>query len=130
MEAITNKELVEELKNQWRSLWRERIDDKVRAEGIANTDYLKLFVEKGTVIFATRKFKMLNFREILEMHGIINADRVIPPNPSIGGWGKFIRTMIACQKFPKRVKRSQHFFEAEKQKQQLKKGGRGWLHTV
>jgi hypothetical protein len=130
MEAITNKELVEELKNEWRSLWRERIDDKVRAEGIANTDYLKLFVEKGTVIFATRKFKMLNFREILEVHGIINAERVIPPSPSIGGWGKFIRTMIACQKSPKRVKRSQTFFEGEKKKQQLKKGGRGWLHTV
>lgn len=129
-EAVANKELVEELKNQWRSLWRERIDDKVRAEGIASTDYLKLFVEKGTVIFATRKFKMLNFREILEVHGIINVDRVIPPSPSVGGWGKFIRTMIAGQKSSKRVKRSQQFFEGEKQKQQLKKGGRGWLHSV
>jgi hypothetical protein len=130
MEAISNKEMIDELKNQWRSLWRERIDDKIRAEGIAEKDYSILFIEKGTVIFATRKFKMLNFREILELHGITNADRVIPPSPSVGGWGKFIRTMIVCQKPPKRVKRSQQFFECEKQKQQLKKGGRGWLHLL
>jgi hypothetical protein len=35
-------------------LWKERFDDKVRAEGVANRDYSSLFVEKGTVIFATR----------------------------------------------------------------------------
>ncbi|MEM3731878.1 MAG: hypothetical protein QXE74_08965 [Candidatus Bathyarchaeia archaeon] len=128
MEVIANKELVEELKKQWRSLWRERIDDKIRAEGIANADYSMLFVEKGTVIFATRNFKLLNFREILEAHGIINVDKFIPPSPSVGGWGKFIRTVIAKQNCSGKVRRSRQFLEGEKQKQQPKKGGRGWLH--
>lgn len=132
MEALASKELVEELKKEWRSLWRERIDDKVRAEGIADKDYGMLFVERGTVIFATRKFKMLSFREILQLHGVIDVDRAVGPHPSVGGWGKFIRTMIAPQRSSRlgRIKRARRYFEGEKQKQQLKKGGRGWLHKI
>jgi hypothetical protein len=113
---------------QWKKLWCERIDDKVRAEGIANGDFSTLFVDKGTVIFATRSFKMLNFREILELHKLVDADRIIPPSPQVGGWGKFIRTVIASQKGPKRAKRIQQYPDGDKQPQQLKKGGRGWLH--
>jgi hypothetical protein len=119
---------VEELKAEWKRLWRERIDDKVRAEGIADKDYAVLFVEKGTVIFATRNFKMLSFREILELQGVINVERFVPPDPSVGGWGKFIRTRITSQKRSERVRQVRQFLESEKQRQQLKKGGRGWLH--
>ena len=79
MEAITREEIINELKMQYKTLWRERIDDKVRAEGIANRDYFMLFVEKGTVIFATRDFKPLNFKEILDQHKVIDVDRVVPP---------------------------------------------------
>jgi len=91
-----------------------------------------LFVERGTVIFATRKFKMLSFREILQLHGVIDVDRAVGPHPSVGGWGKFIRTVIAPQRSSRlgRIKRARRYFEGEKQKQQLKKGGRGWLHRV
>lgn len=128
MQALTYKELAEELKTQWKNLWRERIDDKVRAEGIANKDYSKLFVDKGTVIFATRNFKMPNFREILEQNGITDADRFVPPNPQIGGWRKFIRTITSSQKTRKRAKRAWQHTDVEKKQQQLKKGGRGWLH--
>jgi len=128
MQALAHKETVEELKLQWRKLWWDRIDDKLRAEGIANTDYSMLFVEKGTVIFATRNFKMLSFREILQLHGIIDVDRLVPPSPSVGGWGKFIRTVIANQKPKRRIRRAQQYSDGQKQKQQLKKGGRGWLH--
>jgi hypothetical protein len=130
VETIANKEFVEELKKEWKTLWRERIDDKVRAEAIANRDYNALFVEKGTVIFATRKFKLLSLREILQMHGVLDVDRFVPPNPSIGGWRKFIRTVIANQQLSKRSKRAQRYVEGEREKQQLKKGGRGWLHLV
>ena len=130
MENITNKEFVENLKKEWKTLWRERIDDKVRAEGIADKDYNVLFVERGTVIFATRKFKMLSFREILQLHGLIDVEKIIGPHPSVGGWGKFIRTVIASQHPSKHKKRAQQYLESEKQKQQLKKGGRGWLHIV
>jgi len=129
MEALARKETVEELKMQWKKLWRERIDDRLRAEGIANRDYSTLFVEKGTVVFATRDFKLLNFREILKLHKLVDVDMVIPPDPHVGGWGKFIRTVIASQKLHRRIKRVQQYLGGEKQRQQLKKGGRGWLHS-
>lgn len=128
MQALPQKELVEELKIQWKNLWRERIDDKVRAEGIANKDYSKLFIDRGTVIFATRNFKLLNFREILELNGVNDANRFVPPSPQIGGWGKFIRTIISDQKPLKRTRRAWQHQDIEKKQQQLKKGGRGWLH--
>jgi hypothetical protein len=109
-------------------MWKERIDDKFRAEGIANEDYSMLFVEKGLVIFATKDFKALNFREILAYHKLADVDRIIPSNPSVGGWGKFIRTAIAGQKSSYRARETRVRLEEEKQRQQPKKGGRGWLH--
>ena len=128
MDTSVSKEIVEELKEQWKRLWRERVDDKVRAEGIANTDFSMLFVEKGTVIFATRNFKMLSFKEIVGLHKLADADRIIPPSPQVGGWRKFIRTVIASQKPSSRVRQARRYLDDKKQRQQLKKGGRGWLH--
>ncbi len=124
----SHKELVEELKIQWKRLWRERMDDKVRAEGIAVEDYMKLFVERGTIIHATRDFKALNFKEILTQHEIENPDRFIQPSPQIGGWNKFIKTQITNQK-PQRHRRATEYLQEKKTvSQQPKKGGRGWLH--
>lgn len=85
MEVPAYKEIVEELKDQWKRLWWERIDDKVRAEGIANKDFSMLFIDKGTVIFATRDFKQLSFREILQLHKLVDLDRIVPPSPTVGG---------------------------------------------
>jgi len=125
---VTNqKELVEELKTEWKKLWRERYDDKVRAEGIANTDYLSLFVDKGTVIHATRNFKALNFKEILEQHEIDDAERYIPPDRFVGGWTKFVKNNITKPAAPK--KRVANSSKEKTVKQQPKKGGRGWLHA-
>ena len=126
--SLTQKELVEELKVQWKKLWHERVDDKVRAEGIAIEDYVKLFVEKGTIIHATRAFKALNFKEILEQNQIANAEQFVPPSPLVGGWTKFIRTSITGQR-SQRNRRAQLYVELKKEKQQPKKGGRGWLHV-
>lgn len=128
MEVPAYKEIVEELKDQWKRLWWERIDDKVRAEGIANKDFSMLFVDKGTVIFATRDFKPLSFREILQLHKLVDLDRIVPPSPSVGGWGKFIRTIIASQNRSRRSRRVQPDLGFKKERQQLKKSGRGWLH--
>ena len=125
--SLDQKEMVEELKTSWKQLWQERLDDKVRAEGVATNDYAKLFVEKGTIIHATRDFKALNFREILEQNQIANADRFIPPSPQVGGWNKFIKTNITSQR-PRRNTRASLYREEKKEKQQPKKGGRGWLH--
>ena len=126
--SLTQKELVEELKVQWKKLWHERVDDKVRAEGIAVEDYVKLFVEKGTIIHATRNFKALNFKEILEQNQVANAEQFVPPSPLVGGWTKFIRTSITIQR-SQRNRRAQLYVEPKKEKQQPKKGGRGWLHV-
>lgn len=126
--TMGQKELVKDLKTQWKKLWQERLDDKLKAEGIATTDYSKLFVEQGTIIHATKDFKALNFKEILEQHEITNAERFIQPNPNVGGWGKFIRTELGGQK-PQRAKRAEAYRQEKKETQQPKKGGRGWLHA-
>jgi len=118
---------VDDVKEEWKLLWRSRFSDKVRAEGIANNDFLLLFVERGTVIIATRDFKPLNLKDILHSHKIQNVERVIPPHPSVGGWRKFARTVLNNQKrrrtWEKPVSRRNR-----KKNLQLKKGGRGWLH--
>ena len=68
MEDMEMKQLLDDLKMQWVSLWRDRIDDRVKAEGISSKEYQSLFVDPGEVIIATRDFKPLNFRDILERH--------------------------------------------------------------
>ena len=125
--SMTEKEMVEEIKVQWKDLWQERVDDKVRAEGVATNDYSKLFVDRGTIIHATRNFKLLSFRDILEQNQIQNSDRLVPPSPLVGGWTKFIRTSITCPKLG-RKRRALDYVEPVKVKQQPKQGGRGWLH--
>ena len=119
---------MEELKTEWKRLWRERFDDHVRAEGVAREDYVQVFVERGTVILATRNFKLMNFRDVLERHGFTDVYRFVSPDRRVGGWGKFIRASISSELMPKRVRRSASYFEEPREKQQLKKGGRGWLH--
>ena len=116
------REFVEGLRTQWKTMWRERIDDKVRAEGISDKDYSQLFIERGTVIVATRKFKPLDFDEILRQYKDLIGCEVVTPNPSIGGWGKFVRSSFKKKFYsstPEPVK---------KKNQQMKKCGRGWLH--
>ncbi len=125
--VLNQKKYVEELKIEWKKLWRERLDDKVRAEGIAVNNYDSLFIDKGTVIHATRDFKALNFKEILEQHEIENTERYIPPNPHVGGWTKFVKDNITNQ-LPRRRKLAALYVEEKKERQQLKKSGRGWLH--
>lgn len=127
MEVPSREEIVEELRERWRKLWRERVDDKVKAEGIANSDFPRLLVDRGTVIFATRDFKPLSFREILELNDLVDVDRFLP-NPYVGGWGKFTRTMIAGQKSKERIVETRRYLDSKKKRQHLRKGGRGWLH--
>ncbi len=124
--VANQKEMVEELKGEWKKLWRERLDDKVRAEGVAITDYSSLFVDKGTIIHATRDFKALNFKEILEQHEIVDIERYVPPDRFVGGWTKFVKSNIVK---PKLERKRPENFEDKKVKQQPKKGGRGWLHV-
>lgn len=121
------KQLVDQLKIQWKELWQNRIDDKIRAEGVATADYMTLFIDKGTIIYATRDFKALSFKKILEQNEIDNTEKYVPPNPQVGGWTKFVKTNITNQG-SKRNRRAATYVFMKKEKQQLKKGGRGWVH--
>lgn len=120
------KELVESLKAEWKLLWSERFNDKVRAEDVSVHDYASLNVEQGTIIHANRDYKAVAFKEILENHMISNPDRFIQPGTDEGGWSKFVKTKITSTR--KKVK---NYAPAPntKQIQQPKKSGRGWLHT-
>lgn len=116
------------IREEWKRLWRERIDDKFRAEGIANRDYDMLFLDRGTVIFASRDAKIPGFREILEMWAPPDMPYAVAPDPRVGGWRKFIRTEL--RKVTESRKRRFDYRERpnKSKNQQLKKGGRGWLH--
>jgi len=131
-EAAGIQVLVDDVRKEWKLLWHDRIDDKARAEGMANRNFELLFVERGTVIIATRDFKLLDLKEILRVHEVENIERFVSPHPSVGGWRKFARTVINGQR---RVVRAQQLRENAmsrgvdgKRNLQLKKGGRGWLH--
>jgi len=125
--AKTSRAKVEEIKAEWKLLWQGRIDDKVRAEGMADRCFSLLAVERGTVISATRDFKELSLKAILRSYDVENVEQVVGLHPSVGGWTKFARTVLNKQT---RVQQ----FRTEKQPErhgknaQLKKGGRGWLH--
>jgi hypothetical protein len=123
------KELVETLKVQWKLLWNERFNDKVRAEGVSEKDYEILNVERGTVITATRDFKVLSFREILENHMIEQPDRFVQPNAHIGGWNQFVKTHINTHK-AQRSNRPSREVPNKLITQQSKKSRRGWLHAT
>ena len=119
------KNFIEELKRQWKLLWVERIDDKVRAEGIASDNFALLFVDRGTVILATRDFKPLEFREVLQQHELVSEESKVFPDPAVGGWGKFAREAFGKN----RSNRRRLFAKPRPSNGPPKKGGRGWLHT-
>jgi len=118
------------LKEEWKRLWREKFDDKHRGEGVAVKNYPLLFVDRGTVIIATRNYKPPSFSEIVrswaENFNIEIPSIIYPPHPSVGGWRKFIKTH-----FRNRLSKRKAAYEASKPKKklQLRKGGRGWLHN-
>ena len=120
----SEQELAKELRLQWKRLWHDKIDDKIRAEGIAVDDYNQLFIEKGTIIHATRDYKDLKFKEILYQHKIFDIERYMPCDPSTGGLTKFIKNNITNKRHRDKKPPKQRI-----KKQQLrKKNGRGWMN--
>src|SRR5512137_1519971 len=103
-------------------MWTERYDDRVRAEGVVAQDYPLLFMDRGSVIFASRDAKTPVFNEIVAYWA--SRGSVYCPEPAVGGWGKFVRTEI--RKGAHSRARNYDFSSAKVvEKQQLKKGGRG-----
>ena len=125
---VSDKELVETLKVEWKLMWSERFDDKTKAEGVSVGNYSSLQVDRGTIIHATRDFKALNFADILKEHRVVQADRYVEPSNREGGWNKFIKTNIASPRV--KTERAAPLKNAKSVGQQPKKGGRGWLHST
>lgn len=123
------KALVESLKVQWKLLWDERFNDKIRAEDVSLNDYTALSVEKGTVIHANRDFKAVTFKEILTQHLVENPDRFVQPDAHRGGWSKFVKTNITNGN-SRRKEQSLPCADKKPGVNQPKKGGRGWLHAT
>ena len=124
------KELVESLKTQWKLLWSERFNDKIRAEDVSVNDYTALNVERGTVIHANRDFKTITFKEILERHLVENPDRFIQPDAQTGGWTKFVKTTIPSGNTRKKERGVLPCSDKKQGINQAKKSGRGWLHIT
>jgi len=117
------------LKQEWRLMWMERFDDRVKAEGVAVQDYPLVFMSRGDVIFASRDAKTPSFSEIRDFWA--SQGLVYAPDPNVGGWGKFAKTYLVHRSVKRRAAVSANFLgENLGKKQQLKKGGRGWLHLV
>jgi hypothetical protein len=121
------KELVESLKAQWKLLWSERYNDKVRAEDVSANNYNSLSIERGTIIYANRDFKAPTFKEILEQHMIANPDRFVQPDPQTGGWKKFVKTQVNHR--TQENTRNSQSAPNKAANQQPRKCGRGWLHN-
>lgn len=121
-------EFLRRLKEEWGFLWRERFDDRVRAEGVAVRDYPLVFTDRGFVIFASRDAKAPSFSEIVDFWA--SQGFVYAPDPAVGGWGRFVRTFIFGRSERRRIVESAKPSNGSCKKQQLKKGGRGWLHRV
>ena len=114
------------LKQEWMFMWTERFDDRIRAEGIVVRDYPLLFMDRGFVLFASRDAKAPSFPEIVESWA--SKGCVYSPEPSVGGWGKFIRTELRNSVHSRARTVGNWQPKIKMEKQQLKKGGRGWLH--
>lgn len=128
-EEFNPKAVIQELKEQWNQMWRERLDDRFKGEGIAAKDYEKLFIERGLVVIATRDFKPLSFSDVVRQHiPQVDEQHLIQPSMHVGGWGKFARDFLLKQ--GSRAISSKRRAEREMENKLIppRKKGRGWLH--
>jgi hypothetical protein len=132
-ERVKRHEFLLKVKEEWRLMWRERFDDRIRAEGVAIRDYPLVstdrgFVTRGLVVFASRDAETPSFSEIVDFWA--SQGLVYAPDPAVGGWGKFVRNFIIRRSERRRILESAKPLNGSCKKQQLKKNGRGWLHKV
>jgi hypothetical protein len=121
------RELRRELKKEWSKLWMEKYDDEVRAEDVSKKEFNELFVDKGEIIYATRDYRPLSFREIVDRHLGSEMAEKISPDPAVGGWRKFIRENLPKHK--QKRPREQPIVKADVSQHQ-RKGGHGWLNKA
>jgi hypothetical protein len=115
------------LKIEWADLWKSKFDDEIIAEGISLKDYSLLDVDKGEIIHASRDYKPLKFRDILEKNLGGEAAERVDVDPHVGGWRRFAREELP-RRGNKTVRRAPKIlFDLS---QQQRKGGFGWLNQA
>ena len=119
--------LRQELKTEWAELWKTKYDDEVRAEGVSPKEYERLFVDLGEIIYATKNFKPLSFRDILEKHVGSDLAAKAYPDPVLGGWRKFVKEHLQRHKSVKKRERPRVKVDLS---QQQRKSGAGWLNKA
>jgi hypothetical protein len=129
---ISEKERVEKLKAEWKQMWSDRFDDKQRAEGVSIEHYPAIQVDRGTIIHATRTYKAMDFREVLEQNNIKDTDRFVQPHKQEGGWNKFTKTQIIPNSPQNQRLAIKRQLEADKKKTHLQpnQNKKGWLHLT
>lgn len=115
------------LKIEWAELWKSKFDDEIIAEGVSLRDYSLLDVEKGEIIHASRDYKPLKFREILENKLGSEITERVNVDPKVGGWKKFAREQLPLRE--KTMAREAHKIPFDLGQQQ-RKGGSGWLNQA
>ena len=120
------RELRQELKAEWAQLWMTKYDDEVRAEGVSCDEFERLFVDRGEIIHATRDYRSLSFRDILEKHIGSDVAAKAYPDPAVGGWSKFVKEHLRRHKS---VKRGRPKVKVDLSQQQ-RKSGSGWLNKA
>ena len=120
------RELRRELRIEWAELWRSKYDDEVKAEGVTRREFVRLFVDEGEVIVATRDFKPLSFREVYERHVGSDVAVRVEPDPAVGGWGKFVRENLSR---PRPVGRERPGVKVDLSQHQ-RGGGYGWRNVA
>jgi hypothetical protein len=118
-----------QIRKEWRELWDHKIEDKIAAEDVARRNYELLFVERGTVIQATKDYQPLDLREIMEKNEKMLGVKLTQPNPHTGGWRKFSKDVLAKQaRWRHTAPHTRPHTSKKILHQNRKKAGRGWLH--
>ena len=116
------------IKQEWKALWAQKIEDRWNAEDIAKREYAVLFVDQGDIIWATRDFKPPKLYDIVERHEKATGKTIRPVDPKVGGWGKFIREEISNSRSGRKLEFGKELANLQRHGS-VKKGGRGWLHS-
>lgn len=115
------------LKEEWKLMWKERFDDRIKGEGIVTRDHPLIFMDRGSVIFASRDAKTPTFSEIVELWAAQGS--IYAPQPAVGGWGKFIRTHLRRASHSRARNLASNPFNL-KANQCKRKRAKGWLHIT
>jgi ABC-type sulfate transport system substrate-binding protein len=123
------RHLSHQIRQEWQELWEQKIEDKIVAEDVARRNYELLFVERGTVIQATKDYQPLDLREIMEKNEKVLGIKLTQPNPHIGGWRKFSKDVLAKQaRWHQAPPRDRQRPSPKTPAKNRKHAGRGWLH--